>query len=186
MTYLLGGRVEQAPVREYGRTEVEVNNSCKLFDGVNGHTVCWMSHTDYIAEMAPGFEIAAHSKSCPVAAVQNPEKNLYAVQFHPEVVHTVEGTKMLSNFLFKVCGCKGDWKMDSFVETSIRALREKIGDKKVLCALSGGVDSSVAAAVSYTHLDVYKRQESKAPEDGIWACIRSFSLLLSIFCSPDF
>lgn len=147
MTYLLGGRVEKAPVREYGRTEVEVNNSCKLFDGVTGNTVCWMSHTDYIAKMAPGFEIAAHSKSCPVAAVQNPEKNLYAVQFHPEVVHTVEGTKMLSNFLFKVCGCRGDWKMDSFVETSIRALREKIGDKKVLCALSGGVDSSVAAVL---------------------------------------
>ena len=106
-----------------------------------------MSHNDYIAEAAPGFEIIAHTNDCPVAAVQNTEKNLYAVQFHPEVLHTKEGKTMLSNFVYNVCECSGDWKMDSFVEESIKAIREKVGDGKVLCALSGGVDSSVAAVM---------------------------------------
>jgi GMP synthase (glutamine-hydrolysing) len=106
-----------------------------------------MSHTDYIEKLAEGFTISARSESCPVAALENPSKNLYGVQFHPEVVHTQEGTKMLYNFLYKVCDCIGDWKMDSFTEESIKALKEKIGDKKVLCALSGGVDSSVAAVM---------------------------------------
>ncbi len=147
MTYLLGGEVSQAPVREYGKTEIEVETTSKLFTNVSNKTICWMSHTDYISRPADGFSIIAHSDACPVAALENVEKNLYAVQFHPEVVHTQEGTKMLSNFLYEVCGCVGDWKMDSFVDESIKALREKIGDKKVLCALSGGVDSSVAAVM---------------------------------------
>ena len=106
-----------------------------------------MSHNDYIAQVAPGFEITAYTDNCPVAAMQCTEKNLYAIQFHPEVLHTEEGTKMLSNFVYNVCGCSGDWKMDSFVEQSIKAIREKVGDGKVLCALSGGVDSSVAAVI---------------------------------------
>lgn len=130
MTYLLGGEVSQAPVREYGKTEIEVETTSKLFTNVSNKTICWMSHTDYISRPADGFSIIAHSDACPVAALENVEKNLYAVQFHPEVVHTQEGTKMLSNFLYKVCGCVGDWKMDSFVDESIKALREKIGDKK--------------------------------------------------------
>jgi GMP synthase (glutamine-hydrolysing) len=106
-----------------------------------------MSHTDYVEVLPEGFTVSAHSDSCPVAALENPSLNLYGVQFHPEVVHTQEGTKMLHNFLYKVCDCAGDWKMDSFTEQSIQALKEKIGDKKVLCALSGGVDSSVAAVM---------------------------------------
>jgi GMP synthase (glutamine-hydrolysing) len=106
-----------------------------------------MSHTDYIEKLPEGFTVSARSESCPVAALENSSKNLYGVQFHPEVVHTQEGTKMLYNFLYKVCGCVGDWKMNSFTEESIKALKEKIGDKKVLCALSGGVDSSVAAVM---------------------------------------
>ena len=106
-----------------------------------------MSHNDYISKAAPGFDIIAHTADCPVAAVQNVEKKLYATQFHPEVLHTQEGKKMLSNFVYNVCGCSGDWKMDSFVENSIKAIREKVGDGKVLCALSGGVDSSVAAVM---------------------------------------
>lgn len=147
MMHVLGGKVEKAPVREYGKIEVSVENSCILFDGVSGKTVCWMSHNDYISRIAPGFRISAHTADCPVAAAENPEKNLYAIQFHPEVLHTVEGTKMLSNFVYKVCGCAGDWKMDSFVKQSIEAIRNKVGDGKVLCALSGGVDSSVAAVL---------------------------------------
>ena len=103
-----------------------------------------MSHNDYIEQAAPGFKIIAHTPDCPVAAVENVEKKLYAPQFHPEVLHTKEGKQMLANFVFNVCGCAGSWKMDSFVEESIKAIREKVGDGKVLCALSGGVDSSVA------------------------------------------
>ena len=147
MMHQLGGKVEKAPVREYGKIEVNVNTESALFQDVSPKTICWMSHNDYISEKAPGFEISAWTNDCPVAAVENTEKKLYAVQFHPEVLHTQEGTKMLSNFVYKVCGCTGDWKMDSFVEDSIRAIREKVGDGKVLCALSGGVDSSVAAVL---------------------------------------
>lgn len=106
-----------------------------------------MSHTDYISQVAPGFEISAHTADCPVATAENADKSLYAIQFHPEVLHTVEGKTMLSNFVLGVCGCAGDWKMDAFVESTIKEIREKVGDGKVLLALSGGVDSSVAAGL---------------------------------------
>lgn len=147
MAYTLGGTVETAPVSEYGHTEVEIDNTDVIFEGVSSKTVCWMSHTDYIAKAPEGFKVTAHTPVCPVASMACPEKKLYATQFHPEVMHTAEGMKMLSNFVYKVCGCTGDWKMDSFVETTIQSLREKIGNGKVLCALSGGVDSSVAAVL---------------------------------------
>ena len=147
ISYLLGGNVETAPVSEYGRTEVDVDTSSVLFDDVSPHTICWMSHTDYIAKEPKGFRVVATTPDCPVAAMECPEKQLYATQFHPEVMHTQEGTKMLSNFVYKVCGCKGDWEMSSFVEDTIKSIREKVGDGKVLCALSGGVDSSVAAVL---------------------------------------
>ncbi len=147
MMHLLGGHVCKAPEREYGKTEVMVDTASKMFEGVSPKTICWMSHNDYIEKTAPGFKISAHTANCPVAAVEMPEKKLYAVQFHPEVLHTQEGKKMLANFVYNVCGCAGDWKMDSFVEQSVAALREKIGEGKVLCALSGGVDSSVAAVM---------------------------------------
>lgn len=147
MAHLLGGKVVTAPVSEYGKTEVNVNTASKLFDGVSPSTICWMSHTDYIETAPADFTVTAHTPVCPVAGMENVEKGLYAVQFHPEVMHTQEGMKMLSNFVYNICECKGDWKMDSFVETSIQALREKIGSGKVLCALSGGVDSSVAAVM---------------------------------------
>ena len=147
MAHLLGGSVKTAPVSEYGKTEVEVDRTCALFSNVSEKTICWMSHTDYIEKAPDNFRITAHTPVCPVAAMENPEKNLYAVQFHPEVMHTQEGKQMLSNFVYSVCGCSGDWKMDSFVETAIRQLREKVGNGKVLWALSGGVDSSVAAVL---------------------------------------
>ena len=147
IAYTLGGRVETAPVSEYGHTEVTIDVQDAVFTGVSAQTVCWMSHTDYIAQAPEGFTVTAHTASCPVAAMACPERKLYATQFHPEVMHTKEGMKMLSNFVHEVCGCAGDWKMDSFVEQTIRELREKIGTGKVLCALSGGVDSSVAAVL---------------------------------------
>lgn len=147
MMHVLGGKVEKAPVREYGKTEVMVDNSSALFMDVSPTTICWMSHFDYISKVAPGFRICAHTADCPVAAAEDASRNLYAIQFHPEVLHTKEGTKMLHNYVRGICGCAGDWKMDAFVENTIREIREKVGDGKVLLALSGGVDSSVAAGL---------------------------------------
>ena len=147
MQHVLGGKVERATDREYGKTAVTVDPSASLFEGVPAETTCWMSHFDYISRMAPGFKSIAHTKSCPVAAAENPAAGLYAIQFHPEVLHTPEGTKMLYNFVRNICGCSGDWKMDAFVEDSIQKIRAKVSNGKVLCALSGGVDSSVAAVL---------------------------------------
>lgn len=147
MHHLLGGQVAQAKVREYGKTEVTLNTDSPLFQNVSPQTICWMSHFDYIAEPAPGFQVTAHTADCPTAAAENRQKKLYTIQFHPEVLHTPEGTKMISNFLYNVCGCAGHWKIESFVEDSIQAIRQKVGTGKVLCALSGGVDSSVAAVL---------------------------------------
>lgn len=147
MMHILGGKVEAAIVREYGKTEVFVNTESPLFNGIEPSTICWMSHFDYISKTAPGFTICAHTKDCPVAAAEDRPRNLYAIQFHPEVLHTVRGKEILSNYVYNVCHCAGDWKMDSFVQDSIKAIREKVGDGKVLLALSGGVDSSVAAGL---------------------------------------
>jgi len=147
MAHLMGGHVETAPTSEYGKTEVEVDNSSAIFKDVLKSTICWMSHTDYIAEAPAGFKVTATTPVCPVAAMECEDMKLYAVQFHPEVAHTREGQKMLRNFIYDVCGCSGDWNMGSFVEASIASIREKVGDGKVLCALSGGVDSSVAAVM---------------------------------------
>ncbi|MCD8110346.1 MAG: glutamine-hydrolyzing GMP synthase [Clostridiales bacterium] len=147
MQQILGGKVERAAVREYGKTELRVDIGTALFHGISPETTCWMSHFDYVSKLAPGFSVTAKTANCPVAAAEDAERKLYAIQFHPEVLHTPEGTKMLYNFVRGVCGCAGDWKMDSFVEQSVRSIREKVGGGKVLCALSGGVDSSVAAVL---------------------------------------
>lgn len=147
MMHVLGGKVEKALVREYGKTEVFIDTASALFAGVSEKTICWMSHFDYIAQVAPKFRIVAHTADCPVAAAENSMKHLYAIQFHPEVLHTQEGTKMLYNFVRGVCGCEGSWRMDHFVENAIREIRAKVGNGKVLCGLSGGVDSSVAAVM---------------------------------------
>lgn len=146
MAQAFGGSVARAEKREYGKTEITLSDSV-LFDGIKKEESCWMSHTDFVETLPEGFRVTAKTKSCPVAAYENPEKKMYSVQFHPEVNHTPFGKQMLKNFLFRVCGCRGDWLMKDFAEKSIVALREKIGDKKVLCALSGGVDSSVAAVM---------------------------------------
>ncbi len=147
MTLILGGQVESAPVREYGKTKVLIDEDSPLFKNVSKTTVCWMSHFDYISRPAPGFTVTAHTADCPVAAAEDRDRNLYAIQFHPEVLHTKEGIKMLYNFVKGVCGCTGDWRMERFVEKSIEEIRKKVGTGKVLCALSGGVDSSVAAVM---------------------------------------
>lgn len=147
MTHLLGGKVTPAPVSEYGNTKISVTAASPLFEGTASDFVGWMSHTDYIAELPPGFKVTAKTQACPVAAMENAAQKLYALQFHPEVAHTEGGALMLKNFVRQVCGAAGDWRMDSFVETTVAELRERVGSGKVLCALSGGVDSSVAAAL---------------------------------------
>lgn len=159
LAHQLGGKVETAPVSEYGKTEVELSTASVLFKecvgeeglacGASGKvkSIFWMSHTDYIAKTPQGFVVTGSTPVCPVAAMENVDKKFYACQFHPEVVHSREGMKVLSAFVKDVCGCAGNWKMDSFVESQIEAIREKVGYGKVLCALSGGVDSSVAAVL---------------------------------------
>lgn len=149
MAHALGGTVATAPVSEYGKTEVEIDGSASslLFQNVSSKTICWMSHTDYISDVPKGFRVTAKTPVCPVAAMECPEKNFYAVQFHPEVLHTKEGMHMLRAFVLDICQCSGSWKMDSFVERSIEEIRKTVGSGRVLCALSGGVDSSVAAVM---------------------------------------
>mgnify|MGYP002594594973 CR=1 FL=1 len=147
MMHVLGGKVITPEVGEYGKTEINFTDSSVLQKDLPKKSICWMSHFDRIAEAAPGFEVTASTADCPIAAAQNVSKNLYAIQFHPEVLHTENGTKMIYNFVREVCGCAGTWRMDSFVKESIEEIRNKVGDGKVLLALSGGVDSSVAAGL---------------------------------------
>ena len=147
MAHVLGGKVERAKNREYGKTNIVLDNSSDLFRGIDTNNTCWMSHFDYISKMPEGFRSVAHTLNCPVGAMENVDKKLYGIQFHPEVLHTPDGTKMLYNFVRNICACKGDWKMDSFVEESIKQIRDKVKDGKVLLALSGGVDSSVCAGL---------------------------------------
>ena len=147
MTHILGGNVERAEKREYGTLPVNIDNTSLLFSGLGNTNDCLMSHTDFVSEVPEGFEVIGTTANCPTAAMQNVDKKFYGIQFHPEVNNTINGTMIIKNFLYNVCGCIGDWKMSSFVEESIKNLKEKIGDKKALCALSGGVDSSVAAVL---------------------------------------
>ena len=148
MMYVLGGDVQQASEREYGKTELTLDSpKSELFDDVPEKSIVWMSHNDYITRTAAGFRTIAHTANCAYAAVENAEKKLFGFQFHPEVLHSQFGSQMLKNFVIKVCGCSGDWRMEDFAERTIRQIREKVGDGKALCALSGGVDSSVAAVL---------------------------------------
>ena len=148
MAHLCGGRVETAPTSEYGKTEVDITDkSSLLFDDIPAKNICWMSHTDYISEFPAGFHATASTPVCPIAAMENADEKLYAVQFHPEVMHTENGTEILRNFVYHICKCMGTWRMDSFVQKTIEELRQKIGTGRALCALSGGVDSSVAAVL---------------------------------------
>ncbi len=147
MGYVLGAEVTKADSREYGKTDVKLNTESLLFEGIEEQTVCWMSHTYYVSTLPEGFKVTATTETCPMGAMENKDKKLYAVQFHPEVNHTPRGKDMLKNFLYNVCECSGDWIMAEFANEQIEKLKQKIGDKKVLCALSGGVDSSVAAVM---------------------------------------
>ncbi|MCI8655231.1 MAG: glutamine-hydrolyzing GMP synthase, partial [Clostridia bacterium] len=147
MTQILGGNVAKAEKREYGTIDVNIENTSSLFQGFASKNPFLMSHTDYVEKLPEGFKNIAYTDTCPNAAMENTEKNFYGIQFHPEVNNSVNGTQVIKNFLYNICKCSGDWTMSSFVEESIKNLKAKIGDKKALCALSGGVDSSVAAVL---------------------------------------
>ena len=146
MAYTLGGKVESATTREYGKSDIEYFDS-KIFENVDKKNVCWMSHTDYVSVAPEGFKIVGKTDTCPVAAMENEKKKFYGVQFHPEVMHTKQGTTILRNFLYNVCKVSGDWTMANFVAEQVAKIKEKVGNKKVLCAMSGGVDSAVAATL---------------------------------------
>ncbi|MBU3204541.1 glutamine-hydrolyzing GMP synthase [Clostridium algidicarnis] len=145
MAHVLAGEVKASTGREYGKTDINIDNNSLLFKGVSEKEQCWMSHTDFITKEPKGFEIIATTPKCPVGAIENSEKALYGVQFHPEVEHTPAGRLMIENFLYKICKLEKSWTMASFAEEKIKEIKSIVGDKKLICALSGGVDSSVAA-----------------------------------------
>ena len=147
MTKHYNGKVERASHREYGKADIQVKNESALFAGLPQEQVVWMSHGDLVVEAPEGFSVDATSSACPISSMSNEAKKLYAVQFHPEVQHSVHGFDLLKNFAFNICGCKGDWSMENFIEIEIEKIRQTVGDKQVLCALSGGVDSSVVAVL---------------------------------------
>ncbi|HTR82523.1 MAG TPA: glutamine-hydrolyzing GMP synthase [Bacteroidota bacterium] len=152
IAYQLGGEVDRAAKREFGRAQLVVDTPNGLFSGIAASSQVWMSHGDSLKKIPGGFTAIAHSDNAPICAIRNEAKKIYGVQFHPEVVHTSEGKKILSNFLKKLCGCAGDWNASSIIEQASREVKEKVGNKKVLCALSGGVDSSVAAVLLHNAL----------------------------------
>jgi GMP synthase (glutamine-hydrolysing) len=145
MAHQLGGKVEPSQSREYGKAVIEFRSQSGLVDQLDKEQQVWMSHGDHVTQLPEGFQIDASTDNAPVAAMSHAEKQWYAVQFHPEVRHSLHGNEMIANFLFRICGCSGDWSMKTFVDDTVRAIREQVGDRKVLCALSGGVDSSVVA-----------------------------------------
>ncbi|MGG4147251.1 glutamine-hydrolyzing GMP synthase [Paenibacillus algorifonticola] len=145
MSHQLQGKVERAGKREYGKAEVDFTPDSRLTQGLDARQTVWMSHSDLVVEPPAGFNVDASTEHAPIAAMSNPDKHFYAVQFHPEVRHSVFGNEMIRNFLYNICDCDGNWSMETFIEDTIRDIRDQVGDKKVLCALSGGVDSSVVA-----------------------------------------
>ena len=147
MAQTLGGKVQKPEKREYGHTDFYRDGSCPLFEGVSKKTAVWMSHGDSVSEMPAGFGLSGHTDLTPTAAMSDEARRLYGVQFHPEVVHTPEGMKMLEQFLFHICECKGGWSMGNYIDIAVKEIREKVGKNKVICALSGVVDSSVAAVL---------------------------------------
>jgi GMP synthase (glutamine-hydrolysing) len=165
MAHRLGGSVEGSSHREYGRAEIDVIEPGKLFEGLGMKETVWMSHGDRIGSAPPGFRISASTANAPIVAFENPETGMYGIQFHPEVMHTVSGGEILRNFLFGVCGARGDWRMASYLEEAARTVRERVGEGKVICALSGGVDSSVVAAL--LHRAVGERSTPIFVDNGV-------------------
>ncbi len=165
LTHELGGVVVHKPKREYGHASVKALRDSELFESVSSPTTVWMSHGDSVDDVPPRFEVIAKSSTGLIAAMADPEKKIYGLQFHPEVAHTPEGSTFLANFLFKICGCRADWTMESFVERTVREVREQVGDKRVLCAVSGGVDSTVLSVL--LHRAVGDRLQCVFVDNGV-------------------
>ena len=165
MSQQLGGKVQPGESREYGKTEITTEPGNELFAGLPEKFIVWMSHGDRVAEIPAGFKVSATSANCPYAAIRNEEKRFYAIQFHPEVVHTQHGNQILGNFLFKICGCKADWKLSSWIEETVEKLKEQVGDEEVVLGLSGGVDSSVVAVL--LHKAIGKRLHCIFVDNGL-------------------
>ena len=165
MSQQLGGKVQPGESREYGKTEMTTEPGNELFAGLPEKFIVWMSHGDRVAEIPAGFKVSATSANCPYAAIRNEEKRFYAIQFHPEVVHTQHGNQILGNFLFKICGCKADWKLSSWIEETVEKLKEQVGDEEVVLGLSGGVDSSVVAVL--LHKAIGKRLHCIFVDNGL-------------------
>ncbi|ADQ46139.1 GMP synthase, large subunit [Caldicellulosiruptor kronotskyensis 2002] len=147
IAHIMGGKVSRALFREYGKTHIKYDITSPLFSGIPEHSVCWMSHTDFVEKLPEGFKALASTENCSIAAFGDDTRKIYGVQFHPEVVHTEYGQKIIENFLFNICNCHGDWKTSSFIEEKVNEIKDIVGNQKVVCALSGGVDSSVAAVL---------------------------------------
>ncbi|MBP1992274.1 glutamine-hydrolyzing GMP synthase [Paenibacillus eucommiae] len=145
IAHQLNGKVERSSSREYGKAEIGFVEGSALVQGLDSKQVVWMSHGDHVSALPEGFVLDASTESAPIAAMSHPDRKVFAVQFHPEVRHSAQGNEMIHNFIYGVCGCTGEWSMESFIEDTIKDIRDEVGDKKVLCALSGGVDSSVVA-----------------------------------------
>lgn len=143
----LGGSTGKAEIKEYGKKNIQIKKDSKILKNVKDDSIVWMSHTDRINEIPEGFEITASTSTCPVTVFENEDKKIYGIQYHPEVEHTEDGKEVLRNFIYDICGASGDWTMENFIDEQVKEIREKVGDKKVLCALSGGVDSSVASSL---------------------------------------
>ena len=165
MSQQLGGKVQPGESREYGKTEMTTEPGSELFAGLPEKFIVWMSHGDRVAEIPAGFKVSATSANCPYAAIRNEEKRFYAIQFHPEVVHTQHGNQILGNFLFKICGCKADWKLSSWIEETVEKLKEQVGNEEVVLGLSGGVDSSVVAVL--LHKAIGKRLHCIFVDNGL-------------------
>ena len=165
MSQQLGGKVQPGESREYGKTEMTTEPGNELFAGLPEKFIVWMSHGDRVAEIPAGFKVSATSANCPYAAIRNEEKRFYAIQFHPEVVHTQHGNQILGNFLFKICGCKADWKLSSWIEETVEKLKEQVGNEEVVLGLSGGVDSSVVAVL--LHKAIGKRLHCIFVDNGL-------------------
>ncbi|MBI3995855.1 MAG: glutamine-hydrolyzing GMP synthase, partial [Nitrospirae bacterium] len=149
ITHRLDGKVSKSARREYGRADLIIDEDADLFKDVGGETVVWMSHGDRIDQAPPGFDVIAHTSNSPIAAMRNEKRRLYAIQFHPEVAHTPQGVAILKNFLYRICGCSPTWTMKAYLERAVGQIRERVGEAPVLCALSGGVDSAVAAILTH-------------------------------------
>ncbi|MCS7228970.1 MAG: glutamine-hydrolyzing GMP synthase [Candidatus Kryptonium sp.] len=153
IAYKLGGEVDRFAKREYGKAILKIEKDDDLFYGLNSNTIVWMSHGDALLKAPDGFDVIAQTENSPICAIRNKEKKIYGVQFHPEVAHTEKGSEILKNFVYRICGCQGGWNAESFIENSIREIKEIVGDKKVICGVSGGVDSTVLAVLLTKAID---------------------------------